>query len=299
MKTAKLLVRGLLLTIIYLFLFATISAFLIPPLKQNAAPDEGALVLAALLVVSFSHTVVLSYLIVRANIYGLELIAYIFVVLFGVSTIMSQMETAVFVTHLPPGFLSRIVLSGLLLALVFSAIAVVIWGKLRRSRAVESNWLNLTWKEWTIRLAIIGCCYVIIYFTFGYYLAWKNPAVQTYYGGTDPGDFFSQIKSVLRDTPWLPIFQFARGILWTLIALPIIKMMKGKWWETALGVSLCFALLMSPQLLIPNPLMPVAVRQAHFVETITSNFLFGWLVVFVLVKWRSSQVWAQNTRAWQ
>jgi hypothetical protein len=39
---------------------------------------------------------------------------------------------------------------------------------------------------------------------------------------------------------------------------------------------------MTSQLLLPNPLMPAEVRMAHLLETSTSNFLFGWLVVLIL-----------------
>jgi hypothetical protein len=38
----------------------------------------------------------------------------------------------------------------------------------------------------------------------------------------------------------------------------------------------------SALLLLPNPLMPAEVRMAHLLETATSNFLFGWLVVLIL-----------------
>jgi hypothetical protein len=38
-------------------------------------------------------------------------------------------------------------------------------------------------------------------------------------------------------------------------------------------------------LLLPNPLMPREVRMAHLLETASSNFLFGWLTVLVLL-WR-------------
>jgi hypothetical protein len=58
-------------------------------------------------------------------------------------------------------------------------------------------------------------------------------------------------------------------------------MTKGKWWESGLAVALLFAV-MTSQLLLPNPLMPAEVRMAHLVETATSNFLFGWLVVLIL-----------------
>jgi hypothetical protein len=43
-----------------------------------------------------------------------------------------------------------------------------------------------------------------------------------------------------------------------------------------------FAVVMNSQLLLPNPLMPREVRMAHLLETATSNFLFGWLIVLVL-----------------
>ena len=60
-------------------------------------------------------------------------------------------------------------------------------------------------------------------------------------------------------------------------------MMKGKWWEAGLAVALLFAMT-SAQLLIPNPLMPLAVRMAHLLETATSNFLFGWLIAAILIQ---------------
>ena len=121
----------------------------------------------------------------------------------------------------------------------------------------------------------------MIYFTFGYFIAWQSAAVRAYYGGHDPGSFFAQIASVLRDQPSLVLLQVGRALLWTAIAVPIIRMMKGKWWEAGLAVALLFAAT-SSQLLLPNPLMPYDVRMAHLLETSTSNFLFGWLVVLIL-----------------
>jgi hypothetical protein len=43
------------------------------------------------------------------------------------------------------------------------------------------------------------------------------------------------------------------------------------------------------QLLLPNPLMPAEVRMVHLVETASSNFLFGWLLVWLLLRWRVSE----------
>jgi len=90
----------------------------------------------------------------------------------------------------------------------------------------------------------------------------------------------------LRDTPMLLPLQAARALMWTALAVLIIRMMKGEWWEAGLAVALSFTVLMNSQLLLPNPLMPQEVRMVHLLETASSNFLFGWLVVFVLLGWQ-------------
>jgi hypothetical protein len=96
------------------------------------------------------------------------------------------------------------------------------------------------------------------------------------------------MRTVVRDTPLLLPLQVARAILWTAIAVPVIRMMKGQWWEAGLAVALLFAVAMNSQLLLPNPLMPQEVRMVHLLETATSNFLFGWLIVLILRGWRQS-----------
>ena len=208
-KVAKVLAKILVLTFAYLIFFALISALLIPPIAANNSSNDGPKLLGALLIVSFVNTLVISFVIIRSQVVGWRLVGFVFVVFFGIATVMSQMETAIFVSGLPPGMLPRIVLSGLFIALIFSAVAVFVWRKNKTTVVLSRSGLSLSPKQWLLRLTVIGCSYVIIYFAFGYYLAWKNPAVLAYYNGTDPGDFFSQIKSVFLATPWLPVFQFA------------------------------------------------------------------------------------------
>jgi hypothetical protein len=79
-----------------------------------------------------------------------------------------------------------------------------------------------------------------------------------------------------------------RGLIWAALALPVIRMMKGRWWEAGLAVALLFSVLMASSLLVPNELMPKAIRMAHFVEVSSSNFLFGWIVVWLLNRHHSS-----------
>lgn len=275
------------LTALYFICFAAISAALLPLPPAQSAPAQGGATLAALLAVSFLNTVVVAYVILRSRWAGWKLILVIFFVLYGVTTVMSQIETAFFVTRLPPGMLPRLFLSGAIIAALYSPLAVLMLGKRKLDRTDDglSSRLEMPAGEWAGKLSLIVIAYVVIYFTFGYFVAWKSAAVRDYYGGSDPGSFFAQMGTVVRDTPWLLPLQAVRALLWAAMAVPVIRMTKGRWWEAGLAVALLFAVVMNSQLLLPNPLMPREVRMVHLLETASSNLLFGWLIVLIL-RWR-------------
>ena len=247
-------------------------------------------VLMALLAVCFLDTLVLAYIILRSRWTGWRLIATVFFVFYGVMTFISQIESVVF--HiLPSGMLPRLFLMGVLVAAPFSLLAVLILGKGKADTATinePNSRLLMPTKEWAWKLAVIALAYMILYSTFGYFIAWKNPAVQQYYGGIDEGNFFAHMKAVLTITPWLEPFQALRAMFWAMLALPVIRMMKGRWQETAFAVGLLFAVLMNSQLLLPTPLMPEAVRMTHLIETASYNFIFGYLIVWLLHRHHSS-----------
>ena len=285
MKAAFIIaIRLAALTALYFICFAAVSAALLPPTAEQPAPAQAGAALAALWAVSFLNTVVLAYVILRSRWAGWKLILAIFIVLYGVTTGMTQIETAFFVTRLPPGMLPRLFLAGAIIAALFSPLAVLILGRRRPDRTGDERHprLNIPAGEWVGKLSLIVIAYLVIYFTFGYFIAWQSAAVRAYYGGSDPGSFLAQMSSVVRDRPWLLPFQAVRAILWAALAVPVIRMMKGGWWEAGLAVALLFAVVMNSQLLLPNPLMPREVRMAHLLETASSNFLFGWLIVLVL-----------------
>ena len=275
-------IRLLAATILYFSSFAVVSGALLANVSPPPSPEEAGAALLALFVVSLINAAVWSYVILRAGWTGWKLILAIFFVFYGVSTLMPQIETAFFITSLPPGMLPRLFIAGAIMAAVFSPLSVLILGKARSrsGRTFGQAWPILSAGAWIWKLSLIVVIYVAIYFTFGYFIAWKSAAVRAYYGGNDPGSFFAQIASVLRDQPTLVLLQVVRALLWTAIAVPIIRMMKGRWWEAGLAVALLFGVT-SSQLLLPNPLMPYEVRMAHLLETVTSNFLFGWLVVLI------------------
>jgi hypothetical protein len=220
----------------------------------------------------------MAYIILRSRWSGWRLMLAIFVVYYGVTTFMGQIESAVFITRLPPGLLPRLFLAGAVIALPFSILAVLVLGKRKGDGAGRTPLPG----DWPWRVALLAVAYVILYFTFGYFIAWQNPAVRAYYGGVDHGGFFAHMRFEVGARPWLIPFQLVRGLLWTAIALPVIAMMKGGRTETALVLGFLFAVVMNSQLLLPNPYMPEAVRMAHLVETASSNFIFGWLAGWLL-----------------
>lgn len=128
-------------------------------------------------------------------------------------------------------------------------------------------------KQWAVKLLAIGVIYYAIYFTFGFFVAWSNPALRAMYSeGTN---------TLLMFWGVIPL-QFLRGMLWVLFALPVIRMSRAKNWQLALTVGLLYSLPMSIGLIMPNAFMPDAsARMSHFVEITLSNFLFGVIVVWL------------------
>lgn len=252
--------------------------------------EEARMNVLAWPVVSLLNAAVLTFVILRSRWSGWKLSVAVFVILYGAHTFLAQIESLAFLSVrnlLPPGMVSALFVVGVILAALFSPLAVLLLGKWRQQAPdTEANVrLQMPLGEWLWKIAVIIVAYELLYFTFGYYVAWRNPAVQAYYGGTDQGAFLTQMANYFRETPWMPFFQALRACLWLLIALPVVRMMKGQPWETALAVGLCYAVLMNAQLLFPNPYMPRAVSMAHMIETASSNLIFGIVVGFVLL-WR-------------
>lgn len=274
------------LTALYFACFAGIAAAVLPPAPGVQPASDPVSAACALLVMTASNSVVIAYVVRRSRWSGWTLAMALWLVLYGVTTFMPQIESAYFVTRLPPGMLPRLFVAGAIVTALVSPLAVKLLGRWRQGATdVESPRLPLTARDWIVRLAIVVVAYLVLYFGFGYFVAWKSEAVRAYYGGSDPGSFAAQFRTVVRDTPMLVPLQVLRALLWVAIAIPVIRMTTGPWWQAALCVALLFAVVMCSQLLLPNPYMPQDVRLTHLVETASSNFIFGWVLVAALL-WR-------------
>lgn len=297
MNIKKLFILGLRAIILTVLLFicfavaAVISGTSDGSHQSSSSPqtstEQGSTALA-LLVVCLVDVLIIMYIIERSRWRGLRLAASIFIIFYGTMTVMPQIESAIFITRLPAGVLPGLFMMGAIIAALFSPLAVMIMGKWKQTTPDQQSTTRLVMpaSEWAWKLAAIAIAYLLLYFTFGYFIAWVNPSIREYYGGDTPAGFFAHLLTLLRDTPWLFVIQLLRGLMWALLALPLIRLMKGDWWEAALAVSLVFAVVMNVQLLLPNPYMPEDVRMIHLIETASSNFILGWLIVWLLTRQR-------------
>ena len=141
-------------------------------------------------------------------------------------------------------------------------------------------------KSQAARFGTLAILYVLLYYLFGYYVAWQNPAVRLYYSGTTELKSLYQImRSTATGTPWMLPFQFGRGLLWALFAYPVVRMLNTmlntRRIETAGIIAALFGV-WSFALLMPNPLMPASVARSHFGETLWCDLLLGAIVGWVL-----------------
>lgn len=271
-------------TVSYLVCFVLAYSLLVPPaVVDSSSADQSSASSLTLVVVAGLNVAVIGWLMLRSRWSGWRLAAAMILVFYAVQTFIPQLEALIFpgyASHLPPGSLQGILLAGFAHALLFIPLAVLMLGKWRADRpaAVPAAPGLPPFRSWLWRLPLAIAAYLAVYLTFGYYIAWRNPVVSAYYGGSDPGTFWGQLLSIWRDSPWLFGAQAVRGVLWVLVALLVIWMLRGAPVETMLAIGLLFAVVMNAGLLLPNPYMPTEVRMIHLVETASSNLLFGTFV---------------------
>lgn len=277
MNAKTVIFLGLKIVVLTLLLFVCFSISSLVVGLTDVAQTADSMGTTMVLVMCFLDTIVLSYPIIRSRWIGWRLVATIFFVLYGVMTFQSQIETVVFLEYLveivPAEMIPKLFAQGAVTAALFSPLAVLIHGRMKGAeQSQESNQrLIMPWTEWFWKLVLTAVVYVIVYILFGMFvfMPLAGEAAQEYY-------------SNLQLPAWIIPFQMVRGIIWAALTLPVIRMMKGRWWEAGLAVALLFSVLISASLLIPTEIMPEAVRLAHFVEVFSSNFLFGWAVVGIL-----------------
>lgn len=277
-----------------------VGGLTVPEATTEAAPAEGAAMMLPMVAVGVVDALILAFIVTQSRWRGLPLIAGLALALYGAQTLLGQIEALAFLTPLGERFgagsiptltlpveqITSSLIVGAARAAVGVPLAVLLFGKAKGDgeRARISLGQGMGAGQWVVKLGAIILLYELLYFGFGYYVAWKNPAVLAFYRGTDPGSFVAQMRNVISGTPTLLGLQAVRALLWAAFALPVIDMLEDKPWIGALATGLLLSIPANAQHIIPNPYMPAAVRAAHFVETASSTFIFGALLFGLLYR---------------
>ncbi|MBT8291675.1 MAG: hypothetical protein HKN52_09695 [Eudoraea sp.] len=224
-------------------------------------------------------------LIYKARYMGWKLAGLVFLVSFGIQYFMSQIETVWFNDSLglPGNGIAAIVLGGAFTLVAFIAIAIWITGKFKSEPDKRNNTPGLRFSVKKILLLSV-VIWPLIYFAFGYFVAWQFEEVRLLYSGTTQIDSLSEIMKGNFQSG-LYLFQIFRGFLWVFIGILVLKIARGTRISKSILLGLLFTILGSSGLLLPNPIMPETVRMAHLLETSTSSFIWGFIISWTL--WQS------------
>jgi len=221
-------------------------------------------------------------LIYKARYAGWKLAGLVFLVSFGIQYFMSQIETVWFNDSLglPGNGIAAIVLGGAFTLVAFIAIAIWITGKFKYEpdKSNDTSGFRFSVKKILLLSAVI---WPLIYFAFGYFVAWQFEEVRLLYSGTAEMDSLLEIMKGNFQSG-LYLFQIFRGFLWVFIGILVLRMARGTKISKGILLGLLFTILGSSGLLLPNPIMPEMVRMAHLLETSTSSFIWGFIISWTL-----------------
>jgi hypothetical protein len=255
---------------------------------SSLTPDQQSFAGIALVVVSLVDTLILAYLILRSRLYGWRLMLLVLAAYYGVKIVLSQMETWYFMTNVSPEMLREIVVMYIPAAILYPPVAVFVWGKLKApgdqltDTAPNRRMIMPTWQLVAKLAALSLVVYPLLFFGAGYYIAWQNPEVVAFYHGVNEGSFIAHMSATFAADPKLYPFEVMRALLWVALAAPIIRWSRGSALEAGLIAALLFALVMNDVHLFPNPLMPRSVSATHFIETASSNFVWGFAITWLM-----------------
>jgi hypothetical protein len=223
----------------------------------------------------------------RSYLDGLKLAAVVFLIVFGVMFFMTQIETTYFnhSVQMPWPVILSTVVTGLVVGAVVAWLSVRLKWQLSlpalsgvQSGEAQENWVSVVWK-----FAVLALAYVVLYFGFGYFIAWQFPKLREFYSGSrEILPFFTHMRGQLSTDPWLVVFQVFRGVLWTAIGYCVTRGVAGiKGWERLCLVGCALSIGLATPLFLPNEYMPGGVRLGHFFESLAQNFPLGVLVALL------------------
>jgi hypothetical protein len=249
---------------------------------NQQVPEMPGNFLGSFLVFTLCAGGTLSYVILRSRWHGWVLAGAIFVSMYGIATVGSQVDTVAFLSNkLPPGMIRAIFVQGAIAAALFAPLAVLVLGKWRAasvsaasSRTPRSPAAPRKPGSMVLRVGILVAAFVFLYMFFGYYVAWRNPELRSFYAGQEHASFWEAWRYNWASSPWIYALAALRALLYIACLYPIVRMLYASRWESALAAAL-FLTCWTTILLLRNPLMPASVARSHFWETLGFSLVFG------------------------
>jgi len=212
------------------------------------------------------------------------LFAFCFIIQF----FLMQMETSFFGDGIgiKNPQVASILIAGFIMSIATVLFGVGIVNKMSREPKQQFTLVVNEWRPFVVPFLLLSCIvYPLIYLTFGYYIAWQNENLRIFYTkSSELTSFFHQGAGSFADG--LYFFQILRAAIWVIATIPLVIMLrhlKGYY----LLVGLFTSLLPATQLFIPNPYMPKEIAMIHFVETASSNFIWGAVIAIAVNKYLS------------
>lgn len=272
MNAVKGLVFALKVFGIYVALIAggMVGGFL---LFQGVEPPEGFDAEGfqrAMLAINAAYALLMAVLASRSGLSRIGTAGLLFALLFGIQTVLAQMEAVFFAESLNYSLssLPRDLAAGAVTAAFGAIAAALLFARPARDEGFEARSGGaLAW-----RFALATALYPVAYWLAGLFIALQSEAVREFYG--------EHIDAINPAT--LLAFQVLRGAIWAGLALWAVNSLRGAVAFRAALVGIVFVVFMVAQLLYPNALMPEPVRIAHAIEMTVSNFIYGFVAALLL-----------------
>jgi len=218
---------------------------------------------------NFLVALLLGYYICRATLSGLKLGLAVFLIYFMIGHFNTLVEAYIFnVTDREQTTFEM--LNGFLASMLFCPLYIFMY----RNRGVLQplTFATRSFFGWLWRILVANFLYLIFYITAGLILSVVYPQLMEFYEGKIP-PFDIMIKTQL----------YLRGFIFIGVALLILRSVDVSQLKKAVFIGLVFAILggIAP-LIQPHELMPGYVRLGHGVEVGISNFLYGFVISYLL-----------------
>jgi len=222
---------------------------------------------------------ILGYYILNSTLRGVKLALSVFLIYFIIGCLNILIEAYIFDVTGRVETLNEM-FQGFFVALFFAPIFVYILDRwkgesitLKFEKRAIFSWL------WRVPLSIF--LYLIFYISAGVILQMSYPELMDFYSDKIP-----PVEVMI-------LTQFPRGLLFVIITVIMLRTLQLSFIKKAILVGLVFSVLGAIAPLIPpNDFMPTNIRFVHGIEVGISNFLYGFVISYLLKQ--KNQVIANN-----